>query len=202
MGLTYKDFCAVGTALIIGSTTFLMGIFFSNQPYDYNILFNPAATPEHFENALKHYQTLFYTAKPTLYMLGAVAIVGVIGSLIRVYKPNPDLQLFEYGSLALYVLGICVFLTNIKTGVESAVYHNWGEVSEAQGIAVVASSNIIILIVFAGVLVLQGGLWYSTWEYEQRLDQWRKDQLKESAANQQKAEKATEPAKKESKKKK
>ncbi|CDO93651.1 unnamed protein product [Kluyveromyces dobzhanskii CBS 2104] len=201
MGLSYKDLCSVGTALIIGATTFLMGIFFSSQPYDYNILFNSAATQEHFDLAVKHYQNLYFTPKPPIYVLGAVGLVGVAGSMIRIYKPNPDLQLFEYGSLALYVLGICVFLTNIKTGVESAHFQNWGEVTENQGVAVVASSNIIILIIFIGVLVLQAGLWYSTWEYEQRLAQWRKSESASTEAVEQQPE-TVEPSKKESKKKK
>lgn len=183
MNLTYKDICAVGTAMIIGSTGFLMGIFSASQPYDYNVLFNPAATQEHFDIALKHYQTLFYTPKPPLYLLAFVALIGVIGSLIKVYKPNPELQYFEYGSLVLYILGICVFLTNIRTGVESAVTHKWGEVTEMQGIAVIASSNIIILIIFSGVIVLQAGLWYSTWEYEQRLAKWREEEAAAAAAS-------------------
>lgn len=180
-GLKYADFCSVSTGMIIASTSFLMGVFFANQSYDYDVLFNPAATEEHYKKALLHYQNLFYTPKPPLYALGLVTAIGVIGSLIKVYKPNPDLQLFEYGSLALFVLGVCVFLTNIKTGVESAVHGNWGDVTEFQGIAVIGSSNIILLVVFCGVLVLQAGLWYTNWEYQQRLKAWHEKEARESA---------------------
>lgn len=149
-----------------------MGVFFGNQPYDYHILFNPKIDQSHFDNSLRHYQTLFYTAPPVLYTLGFVTMIGIIGCLIKVYKPNPDLKVFEYATLGMYVLGVCLFITNVKTGIESAVSGNWGEVTENQGLAVVASSNVILLIVFIGVLVLQAGLWYSSWEYEQRLEQF------------------------------
>lgn len=203
MGLSYTELCTIGTAMIIGSTSFVMGVFFASQPYDYHVLFNANATKEHFDNALNHYQTLFYTAKPTLYILAFVVLLGILGSLIKVYKPNPELQLFEYGSLGLFVLGICVFLTNIKTGVESAVYQNWGEVTESQGIAVIASSNIILLIVFFGVLILQAGLWYSNWDYQKRLALWRKTEAKEakaSAEEQPESKKSKSEIKKDSKK--
>ncbi|AET40791.1 Shr3p Ecym_6419 [Eremothecium cymbalariae DBVPG len=176
VNFTYKDVCTVGTALILMSTSFIMGVFFSNQTYDYHILFNPKMTQEHYDNALRHYQTLFYTSPRVFYAFGAVVSLGLIGSLARVYKPNPELQLFEYGSLGMFVLGICVFLTNIKTGVESSIHGDWGEVTQNQGLAVIASSNIILLIVFTGVLVLQGGLWYTEWDYQQRLNQFHKEE--------------------------
>ncbi|AGO10319.1 AaceriABL137Wp [[Ashbya] aceris (nom. inval.)] len=179
---TYRDACTVGSALIVSATAFIMGVFFANQTYDYHLLFNANMTQEHYDNALRHYQTLYFTAQPVLYVFGAIAMIGLIGSLIRIYKPNPELQLFEYGSLAMYVLGVCVFLTNIKTGVNSAHYGNWGEVTQNQGLAVIASSNIILLVVFVGVLVLQSGLWYSEWEYAQRLETFMAEQEAENAA--------------------
>lgn len=172
MGLSYKDVTTVGTGLILIGTSFIMGVFFANQTYDYNLLFNNDATQEHFDNALNHYQTLFYTAPAVRYVLLGVASIGLIGGLIRIYKPNPDLQLFEYCSLGLYVFGICVFITNIKTGIECSITRNWGEVSENQGLAVIASSNIILLLLFIGVIVLQAGLWYTKWEHEQRLQKF------------------------------
>ena len=49
-----------------------------------------------------------------------------------------------------------------------------------QGLAVIASSNIILLVVFSGVLVLQAGLWYTNWEYQQRLKTFYSEDAKES----------------------
>ncbi|CUS22385.1 LAQU0S05e04192g1_1 [Lachancea quebecensis] len=182
MKLTYKDVCTIGTGLILIGTSFIMGVFFANQTYDYHILFNAGLQPSHFENSLRHYQTLYYTAPPVLYALGAVVGLGLVGCLIKVYKPNPDLKVFEYATLVMYVIGVCMFITNIKTGIESSVSGNWGEVTENQGVAVIASSNVILLVIFVGVLVLQAGLWYSHWEYQQRLEQFYAEEAKTAAA--------------------
>ncbi|SCV02550.1 LAMI_0H00452g1_1 [Lachancea mirantina] len=200
MRLTYKDICAVGTGLVLIGTSFCMGVFFANQTYDYSILFDPTVGQENFDNALRHYQTLFYTPRPVLYALLAVVAIGLIGSLIRVYKPNPDMQLFEYASLGMYVLGVCVFITNIKTGIDSSVSGEWGEVTQNQGLAVIGSSNIILMIVFAGVIVLQAGLWYTNWDYEYRLKEFFAKEEAEAVKASGKDAKGTKEAKAETKK--
>lgn len=182
MGLSYNDVCTIGTGLILIGTSFIMGVFYANQTYDFPLLFDRDATQEHFDNALRHYQTLFHTAPTVKYIFAGVSLLGLIGGLIRVYKPNPDLQLFEYCSLALYVFGICVFLTNVKTGIDCSITRNWGEVTENQGLAVIASSNIILLLLFVGVIVLQAGLWYSRWELDQRLKVFYANEAAEQTA--------------------
>lgn len=84
--------------------------------------------------------------------------------------------MFEYASLGLYVLGICVFITNIKTGIECTLTGQWGEVTENQGLAVIASSTIILEVVFLGVLFLQAGLWYSNYDYQKRLKKFYEEE--------------------------
>lgn len=152
------------------STCFIMGVFYSNLSYDSRILFNSGVpTDQDFDLVLNHYQTLHATPKYLLYGLALVASLGILGHIVRTFKPNPDLQYFEYGSLILYVLGICLFLTNIKTGIECSITHQWGEVDEHQGLAVLGSSNVILLCIFLGVVFIQGGLWWSTLDYEKRM---------------------------------
>lgn len=176
--------------MILSATTFLMGVFFSNMPYDYHLLFNPNSTQEHFDLALRHYQILHETPLPVIVTLCVVAGIGLVGGTIKVFKPNPELQMFEYCSLGLYVLAICVFLTNVKTGIDCSVSHNWGEVTENQGLAVIASSNIILLVMFAGVIILQIGLWYSNWDLQKRLKQFYAEEEQEAASAGKKSEKA------------
>lgn len=180
--MSYKDVCKVGTGLILVATSFIMGVFYSNQIYDYQLLFGKNTTQLHFDNALRHYQTMHDVPHPVFYLLCGIAAMGLIGCIIRVYKPNPDLQLFEYCSLGLYVFGVCVFITNIKTGVDCSVVHNWGEVSENEGLAVLGSSNVILLLLFSGVILLQGGLWYTSWEHQQRLDKFFAEEAAEVKA--------------------
>ncbi|KAL3236311.1 Shr3p RNJ42_02203 [Nakaseomyces bracarensis] len=179
--LSYAEFCTIGSAMILTSTTFLMGVFFACQPYDFHLLFDPKATQEHFDLALKHYQVLSTTPMPIIYLLGFVVAIGVLGNTIRIYKPNPELSMFEYASLGLFVLAVCVFITNIKTGIECSVTGNWGEVSQNQGLAVIASSNIILLVMLFGVILLQIGLWYTNNDYQKRLNQFYEEERKEEA---------------------
>lgn len=189
MGLTYKDACSLCSTVILMCTCFIMGVFYSNLSYDSHLLFNPAGPSDaDYALVLTHYQTLRATATPLLYILATIAAIGIIAHLIRTYKPNPELQYFEYGSLIVYILGICVFITNIKTGVDCTITHQWGEVDEQSGLAVLGSSNIILLCVFSGVIFLQAGLWWSTMDYEARLAQFveeeRLQQLKAATASQ------------------
>ena len=200
----YAELCTIGSAMVLISSSFLMGVFFANQPYDYHLLFDSVATQEQFDASLKHYQTLYNTNPIVIYILAGVASLGFIGSMIRIYKPNPELQLFEYTSLGLFVFAICIFITNIKTGIECSVSHQWGEVTENQGLAVLASSNIILLLFLIGVLLLQAGLWYTNWEYQIRLnDFFAAEQQQEEAAEKEDAPKnGKKQKKKESKKQK
>lgn len=187
MGLSYKAACSLCSTIILMCTCFIMGVFYSNLSYDSHLLFNPTGPTEaDYALVLTHYQTLRATATPLLYILAAIAAVGIIAHLVRTYKPNPELQYFEYGSLIVYILGICVFITNIKTGIDCTITHQWGEVDEQSGLAVLGSSNIILLCVFSGVIFLQAGLWWSTMDYEARLAQFveeeRLQQLKAATA--------------------
>lgn len=170
MSFTYRDLCSLSSTIIVMSTCFIMGVFYSNLSYDSRILFNSGVpTDQDFDLVLSHYQTLHATPKYLLFGLAFVASLGILGHIVRTFKPNPDLQYFEYGSLILYVLGICLFLTNIKTGIECSITHQWGEVDEHQGLAVLGSSNVILLCIFLGVVFIQGGLWWSTLDYEKRM---------------------------------
>lgn len=181
--LPYKALCSLGSALVLVSSSFIMGVFYSNLAYDSPVIFTPSSTTEaDFARTLAHYQFLNETGRPLLYILAFIAFLGILGHLVRIYKPNPDLKLFEYASLGMYVMGICVFITNIKTGIECSLTHNWGEVSEQQGIAVIGSSNVILLAVFFGVLLLQGGLWWASYDLEVRMQQFYAEEAKEKAA--------------------
>ncbi|SMN21331.1 similar to Saccharomyces cerevisiae YDL212W SHR3 Endoplasmic reticulum packaging chaperone [Maudiozyma saulgeensis] len=181
--ISYKAMCTLGSAVILVSTSFIMGVFYSNLAYDYKILFQPAlVTAEDFERTLKHYQFLNEVGQPLLYILSAIAFLGLVGHMVRLYKPNEDLKLFEYASLGMFVMGICVFITNIKTGIECSLTGNWGEVTENQGIAVLGSSNIILLCVFLGVLLLQAGLWWANYDLDTRMKQFYAEEAKEATA--------------------
>ncbi|AQZ14542.1 SHR3 (YDL212W) [Zygosaccharomyces parabailii] len=186
--LGYKEACTLGMGLILCASSFIIGVFYANQTYDYRLLFPKESTQADFDNALRHYQTISKTPVPVLVPLGVVTAIGLIGHLIRIYKPNPDLRNFEYASLGLYFFGICVFLTNIKTGLVCSNTHEWGEVTENQGLAVLGSSNIILIIFFIGVLLLQGGLWYTHWDHQVRLKKFYEEEARDAEKRRQAAQ--------------
>ncbi|KAL6948540.1 hypothetical protein ACO0QE_001008 [Hanseniaspora vineae] len=179
---TYKEVCSIGTGLILSGTFFVIGLITAQFPYDLPLLFDKNVTQQHFDNSLNHYQNLYYTPKYIMGIYIALYSLGMLGCLIRIYKPHPDLQMFEYGTLILYFLTVCVFLTNVKTGIDSCHYREWGEITENQGLAVIGSSNLIILIIISGVLILQIGLWWTNWDYQGRLQEFFAEEEKEANA--------------------
>ncbi|KAL6944284.1 hypothetical protein ACO0RG_001016 [Hanseniaspora osmophila] len=179
---TYKEVCSIGTGLILSGTFFVIGLITAQFPYDLPLLFDKNVTQQHFDNSLSHYQNLFYTPKYIIGIYIGLYSLGMLGCLIRIYKPHPDLQMFEYGTLILYFLTVCVFLTNVKTGIDSCHYREWGEITENQGLAVIGSSNLIILIIISGVLILQIGLWWTNWDYQSRLQEFFAEEEKEATA--------------------
>lgn len=194
--LTYKEASTLGMGLILCASSFIIGVFYSNQIYDYRLLFPKNSTQADFDNALRHYQTVSKTPFPVAVLVGVVATLGLIGHLIRLYKPHPELRNFEYASLGLYFFGACVFLTNIKTGLECSNSHRWGEVTENEGLAVLGSSNLILIIFFIGVLLLQGGLWYTNWDHQVRLKQFYEQEAKDAEKRRQASEKNSKAAEK------
>lgn len=170
------------TGIIIATASCLIGVFLGSEPYDYQLLFNGQSTQAHFDKALEHYRTLHETPLPVLYILAAVALLGISANIVRIYKPNPELSMFEYCSLGLYVIAVSLFITNIKTGVECAVTGHWGDVTQNEGLAVLASSHVILILVLLGVILLQAGLWYSNMDYQKRLAQFYAEEAAEKAS--------------------
>lgn len=93
-------------------------------------------------------------------VLPGVFGVGFIGCFIKIYKPSEDVKYFEYATLGMFVLGIVIYIANIRVGVLSAVHNQWGEVDQNTGISVMAASQLMVIFVFVGILVLQGGFYY------------------------------------------
>ncbi|KAH3675956.1 hypothetical protein WICMUC_002252 [Wickerhamomyces mucosus] len=180
MALKYKDLLPIGSALIIAGTFFFLGLLAGNLPYDFKTLYTQASDAD-FDNSLKHYQTWAQIPTVALHLLHSFIGLGFIGILIKLYKPSEDAKYFEYGSLLFYVIAFCIYLTNLRTGAESAVIGEWGEVDYKTGINVIAASEAMIAFLLLGVLLLQGGLYYGEWEFQQRLEAFNKEIAEEEA---------------------
>ena len=109
-------------------------------------------------------------------MFHFVAILGLSGWFIKLYKPDSDQVYFEYGTLGLLMISLIIYLTNLRTGLNSAHYGDWGEVDMPTGISVMAASQIMIVLALVGALLLQAGLYYAQWYDAGVREKFLKDQ--------------------------
>ncbi|PYH73369.1 putative secretory component protein shr3 [Aspergillus vadensis CBS 113365] len=170
------------TFLIVCPTSFFLGLIFSLFPYDYPILWSTTPTPAtHFDYFESHLR--FLHASPPLIprILHIVIFLGLLGLILKLYRPSESNMLFDGASLVLYMCGITVYIANIVKGlrlVSGGVYgdelvnKNAGgdegvDVEQGQilnredSLKVLAASNTILALVLVGVLVLQAGQWYA-----------------------------------------
>lgn len=183
---TFQDVEDVALILVNFSTFTLFGMLISQWNYDIPVLFDQTSGNSEFDIFLQHYYN--FNSIP-LYVVVFYAVVyglGLLGAILRIAKPNPDFQMFEYGTFVLLFLFLCVFLTNVKTGIETCSHRQWGDVSEKQGLQVLAASNLILFAILLGVIILQAGLWYTKWDYKKRLDEFYTEEKNESLKQQNK----------------
>lgn len=161
------------------ATCFFLGILFAQLPYDYNVLWTTPTDVASYFDILESHIKFLYASPPIVSRILNLAIgTGILGFLIKLFKPNQANMLFDGASLVLYMAGITVYLTNIVKGfrvVTAGIYGDLdkaspGEVTEEdQGdyisredtLRVFAASNTILALVLVGVLVLQAGQWYA-----------------------------------------
>lgn len=177
------------TFLIIGPTCFFLGILFASFPYDYNVLWTtppPSVDPTILDSREPYYQLLenhlrFIHASPPLIsrILHIVIGTGILGFLLKLYKPSEANMLFDGASLVLYMCGVVVYITNIVKGLRVVTAGLYGKdalegadavnasapgqeiIGREDSLKVLAASNTILALVLVGVLVLQAGQWYA-----------------------------------------
>ncbi|KAF2098636.1 Shr3 amino acid permease chaperone [Rhizodiscina lignyota] len=178
------------TFLIIGPTCFFLGVLFILLPYDYHILWAPPSPNAPPGKTMEDYFLLqethlkFLHASPPLVprIQNLIVGVGLLGFIIKLYKPSEANLLFDGASLVLYMVGITVYIANIVKGLRMVTAGEYGsmELVEAEAVAgsgqvelegtgigredslrVLAASNTILALVLVGVLVLQAGQWYA-----------------------------------------
>lgn len=113
--------------------------------------------------------------------------MGLVGLIMKLYKPSESNMLFDGGSLVLYMVAVIVYLANIVKGLRIVSDGTYGlglkamdqdqlDNVDASGydvdsgdsvlgrednLKVLAASNTILALVLVGVLVLQVGQWYA-----------------------------------------
>ncbi|GME70275.1 unnamed protein product [[Candida] boidinii] len=159
--ISYDELIPIGGTLIIAGLSFGIGVIYGNLPYDFFTLFRLGSEQKYFDLALQHYQVWGTTPEIVKQIAHIVIGIAFVGGLIKIYKPPADTSYFEYGSLFVMVIGVAVYLSNVRIGVASALVGDWGEVDQNTGLGVIAASEMMIIVLFLGVIVLQIGLVYA-----------------------------------------
>jgi hypothetical protein len=114
-------------------------------------------------------------------ILHIVIGTGIIGLLMKLYKPTEANMLFDGASLVLYMCGITVYVANIVKGLRVVTEGSYGLNAEGKPIEtaevmdsgstmvmgrddslrVLAASNTILAVILMGILILQAGQWYA-----------------------------------------
>ncbi|CAE7201548.1 hypothetical protein CFE70_008279 [Pyrenophora teres f. teres 0-1] len=178
--------------MVVGPTCFFLGILFAQLPYDYNVLWTTPTDHATYFNMLESHIKFLYASPPIVSrILNLVIGTGLLGFLIKLFKPNQANMLFDGASLVLYMAGITVYLTNIVKGfrvVTAGIYGDLekaapGEVTEEDmgdyisrddTLRVFAASNTILSLVLVGVLVLQAGQWYAKRAEEKEIQEFER----------------------------
>ncbi|EEP77398.1 conserved hypothetical protein [Uncinocarpus reesii 1704] len=115
------------TDISLAATAFFLGIIFSLFPYDYPLLWSPSPTPaSHYDYLEAHLK--FLHASPPLIprILHIVIAIGLIGLLMKLYRPSESNMLFDGASLVLYMCGVIVYIANIVKGLRIVTAGDYG----------------------------------------------------------------------------
>ena len=121
-------------------------------------------------------------------LLHLTIFVGFVGFVWKLFKPSEANMLFDGSSLALYMIAVIVYITNIVKGLRVVSSGSYGEelvegeiaigtpvgveqISREDGLRVLSASHTILALVLVGILVLQAGQWYAERKEEQ---EWEK----------------------------
>ncbi|EHY52110.1 Protein csh3 [Exophiala dermatitidis] len=206
------------TFLIICPVSFFLGIIFSLFPYDYPLLWSSLPTPgTHFDAVETHLRLLHNAPNLIQRILHIMVTMGLLGLVIKLYKPSESNMLFDGGSLVLYMVAVIVYIANIIKGLRIVTEGTYGMVNlhelsedardnvDASGydvdsgdsvlgrednLKVLAASNTILALVLVGVLVLQVGQWYAERSEERAMKEY---EAKEKADREKKDADATVP---------
>ncbi|KAI9796028.1 MAG: hypothetical protein M1833_006536 [Piccolia ochrophora] len=181
------------TFLILCPTSFFLGILFSSLPYDFPVLWTSSPpAPGHYD-VLESHLRLLHAAPPLVpRILHIVIAVGLLGFVIKLYKPSEANTLFDGASLFLYMCAITVYLANLVKGLRQVSAGRYGESELVEGesavgvtgdgpvgredaLRVLAASNTILALVLVGVLVLQAGQWYAERKEAQEVENIRRE---------------------------
>jgi hypothetical protein len=192
------------------ATCFFLGILFILLPYDYHVLWTTPTDREPYFQLQEAHLRFLHASPPLISRILHIAIgTGLLGFIMKLYKPSEANMLFDGASLVLYMCGITVYIANIVKGlrVVTAGIYGAAELVEGENVAavggmnpgegevigredslrVLAASNTILALVLIGVLILQAGQWYAQKKEEAEIEEMNKEDEKKRLSGKKKA---------------
>jgi hypothetical protein len=163
-------------------------------PYDYYVLWStpPGGDRAPFFALQEEHLKILHRSPPLIGRILNIAIgTGLLGFIMKLFKPSEANLLFDGASLVLYMCGVVVYLSNIVKGLRIATIGLYGDdakaaagivgseyddefVSKEDSLRIMAASNTILALVLVGVLILQAGQWYAQRKEDEELTEMRR----------------------------
>ena len=167
-------------------------MLFASFPFDYPLLWTSAVTPPEYYDFLETHLKFMHASPPVIPRILHIAVsVGYLGFFIKLFKPSESNLLFDGASLALYTVGVVVYITNIVKGLRIVTLGTYDQTPDAatdniigreDSLRVLAASNTILALVLIGVLVLQAGQWYAERKDADESEKFEREQEEKQAA--------------------
>ncbi|PRT55018.1 Secretory component protein SHR3 [Wickerhamiella sorbophila] len=173
---------SLGTGLIILATGFVLGSIYANWAYDYYMLWKSPVSPEMVSLTAQHYRMRAGQPAFLHHVLHGVLAIGFTGIFIKIYKPTEANTLFDGGSLVLFVIAIVFYLSNLRVAAQSVLTGDWYDIDETTGIQLMSASQVLIVLVFMGVLALQLGQWWAAKDTASQIAKAKREQTQAQSA--------------------
>jgi hypothetical protein len=150
-------------------------------------------TPLEYYDFLETHLKFMHASPPVIPRILHIAVsIGFLGFFIKLFKPSESNLLFDGASLALYTVGVIVYITNIVKGLRIVTLGTYDTTTPEDGadgllgredsLRVLAASNTILALVLVGVLVLQAGQWYAERKDADEVEKFEREQEEKLAA--------------------
>jgi len=150
-------------AAVLAATSFFIGVQFICFNVDHRILYSPL-TDEVVNDGFQFYTTFFNAPPAIKALLHALMGVAIASLLAKLHTWDETAMFFDGSSIAAYILTIAVYLTvtipSLRTIVDPVAGVDTRD-DQIEAMRVLSAGNTIMVILLAGVLLLQGGEEYA-----------------------------------------
>ena len=157
-----------------------IGLLYITSTYDYPLLFQQGFTQSDVDKSVGFYLSMYQAPLSVKALVHSVFGLGLIGIVVKIVRWGEQDKYFGSVSLLLYVsveipnmrvlaapeekniVHRAVFDAEDTRKVENYEFYPLTGRERASVVQVIGATNVIITALLAGVLLMQGGEWYST----------------------------------------